>query len=95
MPAPDIDSITIAYEEDGVPLVKELEKEVLTRGSWTTIVFKYQDWSKAEEKWGPEKASIRRYQKTSGEYRQRSKFNISNAAQAHQVAAILVKWFKA
>ena len=41
--AESIDDITIRYEDDnGNLVVKELKKEVLTRGSWTTIMFLYQ-----------------------------------------------------
>ena len=93
MGAENIDDITIRYEEDGKELLKELEKEILTKGSWTTIMFKYQELDKAKDEFKPPKVSIRRYQKTSGEYRQRSKFNISNEKQAKQIIDVLNKWF--
>jgi len=89
----NIDDITICYEEDGKELVRELDKEILTRGSWTTILFRYQDLDKSTDKFKEAKATIRRYQKTGGEFRQRSKFNISNAQQAAQISEILTKWF--
>ncbi len=91
--AETIDEITINYEEDGKLLCKELSKEVLTRGSWTTILFKYQDMDRKTEDYGPEKASIRRYRKSGGRYNMQSKFNISNAKQARQLAQILTTWF--
>ena len=37
-----VDELTISYEEDGVELVKELDKVVLSKGAWTTILFRYQ-----------------------------------------------------
>ncbi len=40
-----IDDITIAYSENGTETTKELDKHVLTKGAWTTIMFKYQDWT--------------------------------------------------
>ena len=43
MPA-TVDEITINYSEDGTLLTKELDKEVLTKGAWSTIVFRYQDY---------------------------------------------------
>jgi hypothetical protein len=95
MAAENIDDITMRYEDDGVEVVKELEKAVLTRGSWTTIMFKFQDLDKASGDFKPAKVSIRRYQKTGGEYRQRSKFNISSAKQAYQIIDILKQWFPA
>ncbi len=41
-----VEDITINYEEDGVLVVKELDKVVLSKGSWSTILFKYQQWEK-------------------------------------------------
>ena len=71
-----IDDITIEYKEGEDILIKELDKVVLTKGAWTTIMFKYQDWVAKEEAFGPIKFSIRRYQKRNGEYKAKSKFNI-------------------
>ena len=87
-----IDEITIDYEDGDILTTKELDKEILTRGAWTTILFKYQDWVKADEVYGPNKYSIRRYQKRNGQYMQKSKFNISNKAQASKIIDALQKW---
>ena len=92
MAASTVDEITISFEEEGVLLVKELDKEVLTKGSWTTIMFKYQDLDKATNSFKATKISIRRYQKQGGEYKQKSKFNISSIAQAKKVLEVLNKW---
>ena len=43
-----IDDLTIQYEENGTVLVKELDKAVLTKGAWATLVFRYQQWEKAK-----------------------------------------------
>ncbi len=91
MPA-TVEEITMNYEEEGVQLVKELAKEVLTKGSWTTIMFKYQDLDKASGTFKTTKISIRRYQKQNGEYKQKSKFNISSIAQGKKVLEVLQKW---
>ena len=88
----DIDEVTITYEEDGVEVVKELDKEILSKGAWATIIFKYQDWDRQKEKYGDEKYTIRRYRKMSGVYRQQSKFNISSKAQAEKIIEALQKW---
>ena len=90
--AGDIDEVTITYEEDGVEVVKELDKEVLSKGAWATIIFKYQDWDRQKEQYGDEKFTIRRYRKMSGVYRQQSKFNISSKAQAEKIIEVLQKW---
>lgn len=90
--ASTVDEITIEYVDGGVTTVKELDKVVLTKGAWATIMFKYQDWDKKKEVYGPEKYSIRRYQKKNNEYRAKSKFNISSKDQAQQIIAILTRW---
>ena len=56
-----IDGLTIAFSEDGVEKTRELGKEILSKGAWTTILFRYQDWDNAKQDFGPEKYSIRRY----------------------------------
>jgi len=90
--AATVDEITMNYEENGQQLVKELDKVVLTKGAWSTVMFKYQDWVRASEEFGPIKYSIRRYQKREGSYRPKSKFNISNVKQAKKVVEALNTW---
>ena len=90
--ASTVDELTIRYEEDGIETVKELDKVVLTKGAWSTILYRYQDWDRRKEEYGPEKYSIRRYQKRSGEYQQKSKFNISSKEQAKAIIEALQGW---
>ena len=92
--AAKVEDITINYEEDGVQLVKELDKEILSKGAWATIVFRYQQWDAKKEAYGPEQYSIRRYRKMSGEYMQQSKFNISSPDQAGKIVEVLSRWLK-
>lgn len=93
--AETIEDLTITYEENGIDVVKQLDKEVLTKGAWSTIVYRYQEWDRKKEEYGPEKYSIRRYQKRNGVYMQKSKFNISSKDQAQKMIAILQKWTEA
>ena len=90
--ASDVQELTINYTEDDILIVKELDKEVLTKGAWSTVMYRYQDWDRQKEAYGPEKYTIRRYRKVNNEYRQQSKFNISNAKQARQIIETLGKW---
>jgi len=87
-----VDELTISYSEDGTEFVRELDKVILSRGAWATILFRYQDWDRTKKAYGPEKYSIRRYQKRSGEFRQQSKFNISSKVQAQALIDALRKW---
>ncbi len=90
--ASTVDELTIAYTEDGTDIVKELDKQILSKGAWSTVIFRYQEWNRTKGEYGPEKYSIRRYQKRNGEYMQKSKFNISSKDQAKNVVAALEKW---
>ena len=90
--ASSVDELTINYTEDGVDVVKELDKVVLSKGAWCTLMFRYQDWNRAKEEYGPDKYSIRRYQKRNGEYQSKSKFNISSKAQAQGIIEALQGW---
>lgn len=90
--AATIDEITISYTEDGVETVKELDKQVLTKGAWSTIIFRYQDWDPRKEQYSQDKYTIRRYRKRDGAYKQQSKFNISSADQAKSIIEALNKW---
>lgn len=90
--AENIDDISIEYTEEGILTTKQLDKVVLTRGAWTTIMFRFQTWDKRKQSYGPEAYSIRRYQKKGGAYMQRSKFNISNVEQAKKIIEVLNTW---
>lgn len=44
--AETVDELTIEYVDEGVVTVKELDKQVLTKGAWATLIFRYQDWDR-------------------------------------------------
>ena len=90
--AENIDDITISYEENGQTLVQELDKEILTKGAWTTILFRYRQFESKLDDFGPEKYTIRRYKKINGQFRPQSKFNISSQKQARQIVDTLNRW---
>lgn len=87
-----IDDITIAFTEEGVEKIKELDKHILSKGAWTTILFRYQEWDNAKQDFGATKYSIRRYQKRNEQYWQKSKFNISSDDQARKIIEVLSTW---
>jgi hypothetical protein len=85
--AETVDEITIDWkDENGQQLVKQVKKEVLTSGAWSTIMFMYQDLDKKSGEFGPKKIRVARYQKRG------SKFNISSARQARQIVDIIKTW---
>lgn len=90
----DIEDITVNYEEDGVQVVQELEKVVLSRGAWATIIFRYRQWEQSKGDYGPDRFTIRRYRKMNDEYRQQAKFNISSVDQARKIVEALSAWIE-
>lgn len=90
--AESVEDLTVSYTDAGIETVKELDKKVLSKGAWATLIFKYQDWDRSKQVYGPDKYTIRRYQKRDGQYQQKSKFNISSAAQAKGIIAALEGW---
>lgn len=88
----NVNDLTVTYEEDGVQVVKELDKEILSKGAWATILYRYQQWDRAKNDYGAEKYTIRRYRKMNDEYRQQAKFNISSMDQARKIIDTLQRW---
>ena len=86
------DDLSIDYEEGGILTTKQLDKVILSKGAWTTIMFRYHNWDFKTEEYGVDKFTIRRYQKRNGEYTPRSKFNITNVKQAKQIIEALQGW---
>lgn len=88
----NIDDLTVEYEENGQILIKEIDKVALSKGAWVTMLFRYQQWRPESNDYGPDQYVIQRYQKSGGEYRRKSKFNISSANQARKIVDALNAW---
>jgi hypothetical protein len=83
--------ITVNYEEEGELLVEELDKVVLNRGAWTSILFRYRELDRQSGKMKPPKATLRRYQKFKGVYKKRDAINLS-ADTARTLLTSLNQW---
>ncbi len=92
--AETVNELTVRYEDGGIETVKELDKKVLTKGAWATIMYRYQDWDRAKGQYSSDRYTIRRYQKRNGEYQMKSKFNISSKDQAKNIIAALQEWME-
>ncbi len=91
--AETVDEISVDWkDESGQLLVKQVKKEVLTSGVWSTLMFMYQDLDKKTGEFGPKKIRVARYQKRSGKFIPQSKFNISSAKQAKRIIEIIQDW---
>lgn len=88
-----LDELSYDYEEDGVLLRQQVEKVVLTKGSWATVMFLYQELDKAHGTFRAPKIAIVRFKKWKGAYRKQSSFNVSSEKQARQITAVFERWY--
>jgi hypothetical protein len=91
--AETLDELTYNYEDDGVLVRKELDKVVLTKGSWATMMFLYQELDKATGQFRAPKIAIVRFKKWKGAYRKQSSFNVSSEKQARQITEVFEGWY--
>ena len=84
--------LTVNFELDGPILCQEIDTVFCPKGGWSTMIVGYQERDRKTEEFGPDKFSIRRYQKRNGEYQYKSKFNISSRDQATKVVNALNSW---
>jgi hypothetical protein len=91
--AETLEELTYNYEDEGVLVRKEIDRAVLTKGSWATVMFLYQELDRAKGTFRPPKMAIVRFKKAKGSYRKQSSFNISNEKQARQIAEIFEQWY--
>lgn len=90
--AETLEELTYDYEDQGVLVRKQLAKEVLTKGTWATIMFLFQELDKNTGKFRAPKISIVRFKKFKGSYRKQSNFNVSSVKQANQITGVFSQW---
>jgi hypothetical protein len=91
--AETIDELTYDYEDEGVLVRKQLDKVVLTKGAWSTVMFLYQELDKTSGTFRAPKIAIVRFKKFKGSYRKQSSFNVSNEKQARQITGVFEGWY--
>ena len=91
--AETLDELTYDYEDEGVLVRKQLDKIVLTKGSWATLMFLYQELDKAAGTFRAPKIAIVRFKKFKGAYRKQSSFNVSSEKQARQITGVFEGWY--
>lgn len=89
----DVEELTIQYEENDEVKVEELERVVIQRGVWATVLFRYRDRNNKTGEWNKPKAALRRYRKMGGSYRKQDAVNISERS-APLLVAKLSEWFE-
>ena len=85
--------LTYEYEDEGTLVRKEIDRAVLTKGSWATVMFLFQELDRAKGKFRAPKMAIVRFKKSKGSYRKQSSFNISNEKQARQIVEVFESWY--
>ena len=88
-----LEELTYDYEDEGVLVRTQIDRAVLTKGGWATVMFLFQELDRAKGKFRPPKMAIVRFKKSKGSYRKQSSFNISNEKQARQIAEVFEKWY--
>ena len=91
--AETLEDLTYDYEDEGVLVRKQLDRAILTKGTWATVMFLFQELDRAKNKFRPPKMAIVRFKKAKGSYRKQSSFNISNEKQARQVTEVFERWY--
>ena len=91
--AETLEELTYDYEDEGTLVRKEIDRAVLTKGSWATVMFLFQELDRAKGKFRAPKMAIVRFKKSKGSYRKQSSFNISNEKQARQIVEVFESWY--
>lgn len=91
--AETIEELTFDYEDEGQLVRKQINKAVLSKGAWATVMFQFQELDKKTGEYREPKVAIVRFKKANGVYRKQSSFNVSSAKQAHQIMSILSEWY--
>ena len=91
--AETLEDLTYDYEDEGVLVRKQIDRAILTKGSWATVMFLFQELDRAKSKFRAPKMAIVRFKKAKGSYRKQSSFNISNEKQARQITEVLEGWY--
>ena len=91
--AETLDDLSYDYEDEGKLVRKEVNRAVLSKGAWATVMFLYQELDRKTEQFREPKIAIVRFKKSNGVYRKQSSFNISSERQARQVVEVIEKWY--
>jgi len=92
----DVEELSYDFSDDeGVLVRKQVERVILSKGGWATVMFLYRELDKKTGDFRDPKAAIVRFKKWNGVYRKQSSFNVSSARQARQIIEVLERWYPA
>ena len=81
------------HDDDGTLVRKEIEKQVLSKGAWSTVMFLFQELDRKSGAFRAPKVGIVRFKKAGGAYRKQSSFHISSEKQGRQIMDVLERWY--
>jgi len=87
-----LDELSYDFEDDGVLVRKQLDRLILARGAWATVMFLYQELDRGSGTFRAPKLAVVRFKKASGAYRKHSSFNVAGAAEARRLADVFAAW---
>ncbi len=88
-----VEELTVTREgDDRMAPRRELNKKVLTKGAWATVVYLYEEKNKKTEEWSKPKLSLVRYRKLKGSYRFQKEFALSNIDHALVLRDTIDEW---
>lgn len=88
-----VEELSIERVEEGEVVVKQLDKRILSKGAWATVIYLCEDMDPKIRDYKEPSVRLVRYRKVRGRYTPQSKFHISSAKQAREIAGILQSWF--
>ena len=91
--AETLEELSYNYEDEGKLVRKEVNRAILSKGAWATVMFLYQELDRQTESWRDPKIAIVRFKKSGGVYRKQSSFNISSEKQARQIVEVIERWY--
>jgi hypothetical protein len=87
-----LEELTYDHEEDGVLVRKQLDRVILTKGAWATVMFLFQERDRESDTFRAPKLAVVRFKKLRGAYRKHLAFTLVNDEQARRLSETLAAW---
>ena len=96
VPTDPVAELTVRFEENGVVVVEELAKAVLTASStWVTVAYLARERDKVSGVFAGPRVSLRRYKKRGGRFIVDKHFTLTTRPQVVALQEALATWFAA
>jgi hypothetical protein len=89
-----LDELSYDVEEDGVLVRRQVDRVVVARGAWATVMFLYEELDRATGAFRAPKIAVARFKKLRGAYRRHSVFTLASIAEARALTDVFERWFE-